>query len=133
MDLLRRTGADLAGSLNGSWASFLFHALERNADGVSKYESPELLKAAGLVESAARMMAGAYALIGRTDDAIEWTRIAISRGFLHYPFLSSHDPFLESIRSDARFEALMIKLRPRWEAIVEWERSGELRDRVLAR
>ena len=126
MDLLERTGADLAGSLNGSWASFLYHALAENAEGALRYETPELTKAAGLVESAARMMAGAYALIGRTDDAIEWTRIAISRGFLHYPFLSSHDPFLESVRADERFESLMINLRPRWEAVVEWERSLEV-------
>jgi serine/threonine-protein kinase len=126
MDLLERTGADLAGSLNGSWASFLYHSLAENAEAALRYETPALTKAAGLVESAARMMAGAYALIGRTDDAIEWTRIAISRGFLHYPFLSSHDPFLESVRADARFESLMINLRPRWEAVVEWERSLEL-------
>ena len=68
-------------------------------------------------------MNGAYALLGRTDDAIEWTRIAISRGFINYPFLARHDPFLESVRADARFEALMTQLRPRWEAIVEWERT----------
>jgi serine/threonine protein kinase/tetratricopeptide (TPR) repeat protein len=123
MRLLERTGADLAGSLNGSWASFLFHALAGNADRALAYVSPGLTKAAGFVESAARVMAGAHALIGRTDDAIEWTRIAISRGFINYPFLSRHDPFLESVRGDPRFEALMIELRPRWEAIVEWERS----------
>ena len=123
MDLLRRTGADLAGSLNGSWASFLYCALAGDADGARAHESPELLKAASLVESAARLMISAYALLGRTDDAIEWVRIAISRGFTNYPFLARHDPFLESVRSDARFEALMTDLRPRWEALVEWERS----------
>jgi tetratricopeptide (TPR) repeat protein len=123
LDLLSRTGADLAGSLNGSWASFLFHALGGDPERARSCESLELTRAAGFVESAARVMAGAYALIGRTDDAIEWTRIAISRGFINYPFLSVHDPFLESVRTDRRFEALMVDLRPRWEAIVEWERS----------
>jgi serine/threonine-protein kinase len=122
-DLLRRTGADLAGSLNGSWASFLLHALEGDAEGAKAHESPELTKAASLVESAARIMNGAYALLGRRDDAIEWTRIAISRGFINYPFLATHDPFLESVRQDRRFQSLMVELRPRWEAIVEWERS----------
>ncbi len=123
MDLLRRTGSDLAGSLNGSWASFLFHALAGDGERARAYESAELTRAAGFVESAARVMASAYALIGRTDDAVEWTRIAISRGFINYPFLSSHDPFLESVRTDRRFEALMVALRPRWEAVVAWEQS----------
>ena len=123
MELLRRTSADLDGSVNGSWAAFLYHALEGNAERALAHESPELTKAASFVESAARVMAGAYALIGRTDDAIEWTRIAISRGFINHPFLSTHDPFLESIRGDPRFQSLMIALRPRWEAVVEWEGS----------
>jgi hypothetical protein len=60
--------------------------------------------------------------MGRTHDAIEWTRIAISRGFINFPFLSIHDPFLSSVRGDERLQALMIDLRPRWEAVVEWER-----------
>jgi hypothetical protein len=29
--------------------------------------------------------------------------------------------FLSSVRSDARFVSLMDELRPRWEAIAEWE------------
>jgi len=62
-----------------------------------------------------------YRVLGRTDDAIAWTRIAINRGFLNHPFLSRHDPFLASVRSDGRFVALMDELRPRWEALVEWE------------
>jgi len=61
-----------------------------------------LTKAASLVESAARVIIG--------------------RGFINYPFLAHHDPFLTSIRADARFDSLMVALRPRWEAIVEWER-----------
>jgi hypothetical protein len=59
----------------------------------------------------------------KPDAAIEWTRIAISRGFMNYPFLATHDPFLASIRAGARFQPLMIGLRPRWEALVEWERT----------
>jgi hypothetical protein len=123
MDLLKRTGAELAGSLNGSWASFLYHALAGDTGAARAHESPALTKAASLVESAARVMTGAYALLGRTGDAIEWARIAISRGFTNYPFLAQHDPFLESIRADPRFEALMMDLRPRWEAILAWERT----------
>ena len=125
MDVLRQVGADLAGSLNGSWAMFLYHALAGDADLAVEHVSPELKRAAAFVESVARVMAGAYALIGKTDDAIEWTRIAISRGFVNYPFLYHHDPFLESIRADRRFDALMVELRPRWDALVEWEQRSQ--------
>jgi eukaryotic-like serine/threonine-protein kinase len=61
--------------------------------------------------------------MGRTHDAIEWTRIAINRGFINFPFLSIYDPFLASVRGDRRFQTLMDELRPRWEAVREWERS----------
>ena len=121
MGLLERGSIDMAGTLNGAWAAFLLHALAGDDKGARAHESDEQRHAASFVESSARVMAGAYGLLGRTDDAIAWTRIAINRGFLNHPFLSRHDPFLASVRSDGRFVALMDELRPRWEALVEWE------------
>jgi hypothetical protein len=64
---------------------FLYHALAGDGDLAVEHVSPELQHAAAFVESVARVMAGAYASIGRTDDAVEWTRIAISRGFHQLP------------------------------------------------
>ena len=65
--------------------------------------------------------ADAYALIGRPDDALRWLRFAIDRGFINYPFLVEHDPFLGDVRRDERFRALVEPVRPRWEAVIAWE------------
>ena len=124
MAVLGRAETELPGTVNGSWALFLMHALAGNVEEALTHATPELERAAGFVDHIARVMAGAYALIGRNDDALRWTRIAVSRGFINYPFLSRHDPFLETVRSDPRFQELMEEVRPRWEALIEWERSG---------
>ena len=122
-EVLGRAGSELGGTVNGSWALFLMHALAGNAEEACDQATPELEQAAGFVDHLARVMADAYALIGRNDDAVRWTRIAISRGFINYPFLSRHDPFLENVRGDPRFQQLMDEVKPRWEALVEQERD----------
>ncbi len=124
MAVLGRAETELPGTIHGSWALFLMHALAGNAKEVMAHATPELERAAGFVDHIARIMADAYALIGRNDDAVRWTRIAVSRGFINYPFLSRHDPFLETVRSDPRFQQLMAEVKERWEALIEWERSG---------
>ncbi len=60
-------------------------------------------------------MATGYALIGETDDALEWLENAVQRGFINYPFLSQYDPLLENIRHERRFVALMEDVRSQWE------------------
>ena len=67
--------------------------------------------------------AEACALIGRPDDALRWLRFAVDRGFINYPFIAEHDPFLIDLRDDPRFRKLAAEVRLRWEAIVEWEQS----------
>ncbi len=68
-------------------------------------------------------MTDGYALIGRPDDALQWLRTAIDQGFINYPYLTEHDPFLEAISGDPRFRQMMDEVKPRWEAVVEWERG----------
>ncbi len=36
-------------------------------------------------------------------------------GFVNYPFLSEYDPLWAHLRQDARFSALMQKVRLQWE------------------
>ena len=52
-------------------------------------------------------MAHGYALIGEKEKALDWLENAINRGFIAYPFLTKHDPFLENIRGEERFQYLM--------------------------
>ena len=62
-----------------------------------------------------RMLAQGYALAGMPDDAIRCLKVAIDRGFINYPFLARHDPFLAPIRSLPSFLQLMERVRDRWE------------------
>jgi hypothetical protein len=85
--------------------------------------TPALEEAASRVEFFALIVGEANALIGRTDEAIRWTRTAVGRGFINYPFLAQHSEFLKPVRGDPRFQQLLGEVRPRWESVVEWERS----------
>ena len=62
-----------------------------------------------------RMLAQGYALAGMPEEAMHWLAIAIDRGFVNYPFLSRHDPYLESLRGLPEFQQLMNAVRVRWE------------------
>jgi len=76
-------------------------------------------------EFAAMFTADAFALIGRHDDAVHWVRAAVDHGFINHPFLAEHDPFLTEVRDEPGFLQLLEEVRPRWEAVVEWERRRQ--------
>ena len=52
-------------------------------------------------------LANALTRAGDTDEALRWLEQAISWGFTNHRFLSHHDRFLEPLRDDQRFQALM--------------------------
>ncbi|HVS63173.1 MAG TPA: hypothetical protein VMT85_06665, partial [Thermoanaerobaculia bacterium] len=60
------------------------------------------------------IMAQAQAALGRRDEAMRWLERATERGFIHYPFLSTGDPLLASLRGTPRFESLMARVELRW-------------------
>ena len=100
----------------GSFSAFFARALQGDADGAVGHVTPLLEQSARWVEYLAWFLADGYALIGHRDDAIAWLRKAVDRGFINYPFLSTHDPFLESLRGDADYQALMQVVQRRWQA-----------------
>jgi hypothetical protein len=74
-------------------------------------------------EFAARMVADAFGLLGRRDEALDWLRTAIRLGFVNHPSLTEHAPFLEPLREEREFRELMEPVRQRWLSLVEWERQ----------
>ena len=119
--ILGRAAALLEGTPLGREASFLEHALTGDREGALPFAPVR----DGVIQNefAAMFTADAYALIGRRDDAIHWVRAAVEHGFINYPFLAEHDPFLDDVRAEPGFRHLMAEVRPRWEAVVEWERN----------
>ena len=63
-----------------------------------------------------RMTGQAYAIAGDVAQAVHWTGVAVDRGFIHYPFLAKHDPFLSALAGDPAWDALLEQTRQRWEA-----------------
>ena len=61
-----------------------------------------------------RMLAQAYALADEADAAIEWLRLAVSRGFINYPYLEKFDPLLTRLSSHAEYRELLEAVRQRW-------------------
>ncbi|WP_345295580.1 tetratricopeptide repeat protein [Luteimonas vadosa] len=61
-----------------------------------------------------RMLAQAHALAGEPAPAIEWLTLAVSRGFINYPYLSTHDPLLTRLQEEASYRDLLQVVHRRW-------------------
>jgi TolB-like protein/lipoprotein NlpI len=60
-------------------------------------------------------VASFFALAKQEQVALEWLAIAVDRGFINYPLLGEHDPFLAKLRGQTRFDALMERVKYEWE------------------
>jgi non-specific serine/threonine protein kinase len=61
------------------------------------------------------LMAGCFALLEAKNEALTWLERAASRGWINYPLFCRIDPFLASIRDEARFQKLMERIKREWE------------------
>jgi hypothetical protein len=75
--------------------------------------TPDIEAAANATDVFPRLLAHGYALAGIRDQALRWLAVAVERGFINYPFLAQHDPFLKGVRADRRFERLVTRVRER--------------------
>ncbi len=64
---------------------------------------------------ASSVLASALALIGEKEEALDWLENAVNHGFINYPFLAEKDPWLASIRGEARFKKLLERVKYEWE------------------
>ncbi len=66
------------------------------------------------------LMASAYALVGESDQALDWLEHAVRvRGWVDHVFFSRHDKFMGSLRSDRRFHELMASARERYDRFTD--------------
>jgi hypothetical protein len=121
--VLRSVGKGLSETPVGSWALFLETARRGDADQALAHVTSDLDRVMRGSEFNSLVMAEGYALLGRSDDAMGWLGVAFDRGFIRYPYLAHHDRFLDGVRDDPRFVELMAEVKPRWEAMVAWERT----------
>jgi hypothetical protein len=62
------------------------------------------------------LLAATYAVAGETDQALTWLEHAVRvRGWFDYVYFTRHDPFLKSLQSHPRFQALMVEAKERYD------------------
>jgi TolB-like protein/tetratricopeptide (TPR) repeat protein len=98
--------------------SFLKHAWLGQKQKALESVTDRMEKAAWWDDGYSFIVAEGYALIGELDHAFRWRDHAIGYGIANVRFLEEHEPFLENLRSDKRFPALVDKARRVSESIV---------------
>jgi non-specific serine/threonine protein kinase len=93
----------------------MISALRADAKAAEQYINPAFEEITAGDAQYPWMLAECYALLGNTDRAIHWLRIAVGKGFLNYPMLGRWDPMLVSLRGHADFVALLRHTRDLWE------------------
>jgi tetratricopeptide (TPR) repeat protein len=102
-----------------AWAQLavaMSHALQDDREGVLRVMTPELRTAAWSDDIFSWWSADCFALVGENEAALGCVERAVEFGFINYPFLSQHEPFLTGIRGEPRFESLMERVRVAWNA-----------------
>ncbi len=91
-------------------------ALRGDRAGVLEAITPELRAAAQWDDIFSWWAADCFALVDERDAALDFLERAVDFGYINWPFLSQHEPFLANIRSEARFVRLMDRVNRAWEA-----------------
>jgi serine/threonine protein kinase/tetratricopeptide (TPR) repeat protein len=90
-------------------------AVQQDRAATSALMTPDFIKTCQRDCTFALHLAGAFALLGDTDEALHWLDTAVKAGFINYPVIAEHDPLLANLRGEERFKQLMVSVKKKWE------------------
>jgi non-specific serine/threonine protein kinase len=114
--LLLPWAKEAPGSVMPMSAAFIMYSARGNKEQALATVADKWIAAAWQDYYLPLTMAEGYALLGETAEALRWLEHAVDKGWINYPFLYEVDPWLQSLRSDTRFEQLMQRVKREWEA-----------------
>jgi TolB-like protein/thioredoxin-like negative regulator of GroEL len=114
--IANRCPRNLRASVAGQLMRFLTAAARGRLTAAQSRVSAQVRAAAGSTDVFSRFLAQGFAMAGQPEEAINWLEAAVARGFINFPFLARHDPSLESVRTEPRFQRLLKDVRSRWES-----------------
>jgi TolB-like protein len=101
-----------------SWTSFgvlIRHALRGERGCIPVVLTPDFTALARSGPHYSWQVGSLLARLAEHEAAFDWIENAVERGFVNYPLLRYHDPFLAALRAAPRFEQLMRRVKREWE------------------
>lgn len=96
-------------------ASAMASALRGDRTGVLRIMTPELRAMAWWDDLFSWWAADCFALVGEREASIDFLERAVALGIINYPFLAQHEWCLSGVRNEARFRALIERVRRAWD------------------
>jgi len=99
----------------GSFHTFIEAAIERNKEQMEAHLAGDRATTGRRDPEWSYWIAALFAFAGEAEAALEWVTNAVDRGFINYPLLAEHDPFVVRLHGEPRYEALLERVKHQWE------------------
>jgi serine/threonine protein kinase len=113
---LRRLKMDGVSGFFALFLTALEKALQENLRALEEHLVPELFKSAAQDPQYSYFIAVLFALFKEQGQTLRWLENARDRGFLNYPLLSKHDPFISQFNKDPDFCLFLQRIKQEWES-----------------
>jgi non-specific serine/threonine protein kinase len=94
---------------------FVKYAIEGDKKGIEELLTGDFVKTTRRDAQNSYFVTGLFALAGMNEEAFDWLKNSVDRGFINYPFISEYDPLLKNMRGEERFKKLLKRVKHEWE------------------